>query len=63
MEGGFAAFFTELLQFHFVGSIDLVFLGQIILAFANRAQECKDLALSFFGHEGNYTARMGSWRA
>lgn len=50
MGGGFAALFAILFELQFIWSIYLIFFGNVILVFANRAKQCKKLTGTFLGH-------------
>ncbi len=45
-----AALAAILFEFHFVGGVDLVFFGYVVLGFTDRTNKGKELARTFFGH-------------
>lgn len=51
----FFAVFAIFLQFHFFLVLDFVFAREIVLTFADLANQCKQDALFFFSHMRNYT--------
>ena len=60
MQSGFAAFGTVFLQLDFIRNVNLVFFGNIILGFADTANQSEYLTRTFFCHSVGFYGKNAS---